>query len=99
MAEWQSLPDSEKQRIITSGTEEEKRQHHPTVCKMSGNSLKSLDLQMLGLYDCNKPASGLSQGAKWGIFGGVMAVVVLVTIALYVVAFKTAKKDNASRHR
>ena len=81
MAEWQSLTDSEKQRVITSGTEEEKRRHHEMVCKMSGNSMKSLDLQMLQLYDCNyKPPSGLSQGAAWALVGGFILLVVVVRV-------------------
>ena len=88
MTEWQSLTDSEKQRIITSGTDEEKHRHHETVCKMSGNSLKSLDLELVMLYSCNyKPPSGLNQGAKWGIVIGV----VLLFVGLYAYWWKGKK--------
>ena len=93
---WQSLSDSEKQKIITSGKDEDKRRHHATVCKMSAESLKPLDLEMLRLYDCNQPSS-LGVGAILGICFAI--AVVLAVLAGAFVYWMKKKEHSTGGHR
>ena len=96
MADWKTLADSEKQRIIASGTDEEKRRHHATVCKMSGSELKPLDINMLRLYDCKPPSSGMS-GAALGIM---ITIIVLLAVGFavgyYVLVYKAKAKNRTA---
>ena len=95
MADWKTLADSEKQRIIASGTDEEKRRHHATVCKMSGSELKPLDINMLRLYDCKPPSSGMS-GAALGIMITIIVLLFVVCsgFAYYVLVYKAKAKNR-----